>query len=575
MPHLSLFFLGPFQAELGDRPLKEFKSNKVRALLAYLAVESDRPHPREALAGLLWPDWPDRDAMSNLRYALADLRRVIGDHNADPPYLLISREIIQFNKKSDHWLDVEDFKKDVLLEKSPENEPGQLEQAVTLYRGEFLEGFSLGDSPLFEEWTLMTRERLARQALSIFRILAESCEARGDFEKSQSYAWKQLELEPYDENAHRSLMRTLAMTGQRNAALSQYESCKNILAEELDIEPSEETNDLYEQIRSGRLKSGVVSPADDKESDGSQPAFLREESSTFEAPVFVARTRELSRLNKHLSSAIEGNGGILFVTGEAGSGKTSLIQEFTHRAQEQYQDLIVAKGNCNAYSGIGDPHLPFREILELLTGDVESRWAVGAITREHAIRLWKKVPLTAQAIVEVGPDLIDTFIQRNTLFERARASVSEQQAWLVRLGEFLNRKPVTALNISTLQQVNLFEQYTRVLHTLETKNPLLIVIDDLQWADTGSINMLFHLGRRLAGCRILLVGAYRSEEVAVGREGGRHPLEPLVNEFRRSFGDILVNLGQALGQDESRKFIDEFLDKEPNRLQESFREMLY
>ena len=90
MPRLTLSFLGCFQVSLDDRPVTDFKSNKVRALLAYLAVEADRPHRREALAGLLWPDWPDRDALSNLRYALASLRRTLGDHTAEPPFLLIT-----------------------------------------------------------------------------------------------------------------------------------------------------------------------------------------------------------------------------------------------------------------------------------------------------------------------------------------------------------------------------------------------------------------------------------------------------------------------------------------------------
>ena len=90
--------------------MTDFKSNKVRALLAYLAVEADRPHRREALAGLLWPDWPDRDALSNLRYALASLRRTLGDHTAVPPFLLITPQTIQFNPASDYWLDVTELR---------------------------------------------------------------------------------------------------------------------------------------------------------------------------------------------------------------------------------------------------------------------------------------------------------------------------------------------------------------------------------------------------------------------------------------------------------------------------------
>ena len=97
MAHLSLSLLGPFQVTLDGQPVTGFRSNKVRALLAYLAVEADRTHRREVLAGLLWPDWPDRDALSNLRYALSNLRRVIGDRQAEPSFLLITRDTLQFN----------------------------------------------------------------------------------------------------------------------------------------------------------------------------------------------------------------------------------------------------------------------------------------------------------------------------------------------------------------------------------------------------------------------------------------------------------------------------------------------
>jgi len=575
MAHLSLSLLGTFQVTLDGQPVTGFKSNKVRALLAYLAVEADKPHRRETLAGLLWPDWPDRDALSNLRYALSDLRGAIGDRTAEPPFLLISRDSIQFNLVSDYRLDSAEFAKGAEVDRNHPAFYPQLEEIIDLYQSSFLEGFSLEDSSAFEEWTLLTRERLARQATSVLHALAESCEQRGEYKKAQSFAWRQLELEPWDETAHQQLMRALALGGQRSAALAQYETCKGLLANELGVEPSSETTMLYERIRDGKLRADHVSQSIKDESILKPPAFLEEKTSSVETPVFVARTRELSKLDEHLSAAISGKGGVIFIAGEAGSGKTALLQESTRRAQEAYPDLLVAMGNCNAYTGIGDPYLPFREILEFLTGDIESRWAAGAITREHALRLWENVPIAAQALVEVGPDLIDTFIQRAALTGRARSSVSEKQGWLNRLDAFLDRKPVTALSIGALQQVNLYEQYVRVLHFLEKKNPMLLVIDDLQWVDTGSINLLFHLGRRLSGSRILILGAYRSEEVALGREGGRHPLEPLVNEFRRSFGEVLLNLGQGLGQDESREFVNEVLDKEPNRLDESFREMLH
>src|SRR5512146_1524922 len=109
MARLNLSFLGPFQASLDGKPLNGFESSKVRALLIYLAIESGRPHSREALCDLLWPDWPQSSALSSLRNALADLRKNLNDAHADPPFLLISRDSLQFNPHSDYSLDVAQF----------------------------------------------------------------------------------------------------------------------------------------------------------------------------------------------------------------------------------------------------------------------------------------------------------------------------------------------------------------------------------------------------------------------------------------------------------------------------------
>ena len=137
---LSVRLLGPFQVTLDERPVTGFRSDKVRALLAYLVAEADRPHRREALAGLLWPEWPERTARTNLRRALADLRQVIGDHDATPPFLLITRQTVHFNSDSDAWIDVTAF---AALHEAPGQTIRQLEEAVALYRGDFLEGFSI------------------------------------------------------------------------------------------------------------------------------------------------------------------------------------------------------------------------------------------------------------------------------------------------------------------------------------------------------------------------------------------------------------------------------------------------
>jgi predicted ATPase len=173
-------------------------------------------------------------------------------------------------------------------------------------------------------------------------------------------------------------------------------------------------------------------------------------------------------------------------------------------------------------------------------------------------------------LAEKGPDLIGTFVSRVALLERALASAPGKPGWLARLDTLAERKP-TAPGMPSPQQGDIFEQYTRVLQFLARQTPLVLVVDDLQWADLGSISLLFHLGRQLAGSRILIVGAYRPEEVAIGRDGERHPLQPVINELGRDFGDMSVDLGQA----ESRDFVEELLDSEPNRLATEFRDMLF
>jgi WD40 repeat protein/DNA-binding SARP family transcriptional activator len=244
--------LGPFQVTRDGQPLTGFISDKVRALLVYLVVETERPHRREALAGLLWPELPERTARTNLRRALANLRQVIGDYEAAPPFLRISRQTIQFNTASHTWIDVAAFT--ALLE-APGATIRQLEEAVALYQGDFLEGFSIADSVAFEEWLLLRREQLARQIVAALRRLAGYYEGRDAFEQALPYAWRRVEMEPWDEPARRQLMRLLALNNQRHAAVAQYEALRDELAWELSAEPEDETTRLYEQIRDGAISS--------------------------------------------------------------------------------------------------------------------------------------------------------------------------------------------------------------------------------------------------------------------------------------------------------------------------------
>ena len=557
MAHLSLALLGPFQATLDGQPIVPTAS-RLQALLAYLAVEAERAHAREALAGLLWPQRPDREALTALRYALSNLRRALEDRQAPRPFLLITRHTVQFDRASDHWLDVAAFLDAV---ERPGADGDALARAVALVRGSFLADVALADSPAFEEWLLLRRERFHRQALTALHRLAALHELRGEYEQAIAHTRHLLALESWDEAAHRRLMRLLALGGQRSAALAEYETCRQVLARELGAEPEDATTSLYQRIRRGEVvRVAVWEPTSPPPSpDTSLPSTP-----------FVAREAELARLDRFLGLALAGQGRVAFVSGDAGSGKTALIGEFARRAMERHGDVVVASGKCNAHAGLGDPYLPFREILRVLTADIQARRASGAITAEHARRLWAIFPDAVQALANEGPDLMGRFLPHEALALRAEAFAPGGAVWQARLEELAKRQEAGA-GLTDPAQVDLFEQVTHVLQALARRHPLILVLDDLQWADSGTLSLLFHLARRLAGHRILILGAYRPADLALGRNGERHPLEPILHESQRDFGDVQVDLDRADG----RGFVDALLETEPNRLGTPFRDALY
>jgi predicted ATPase len=136
----------------------------------------------------------------------------------------------------------------------------------------------------------------------------------------------------------------------------------------------------------------------------------------------VARAQELALLDSYLDRALMGEGQIVFVTGGAGRGKSSLLAEFARRAQEAHPDLIVAGGNGDNFAGVGDPYLPFREVMGQLTGDVAARRAGGQMSREQARRLWALLPQSVQAILDHGPQLLDVLVPGGPLLARASAA---------------------------------------------------------------------------------------------------------------------------------------------------------
>ncbi len=296
------------------------------------------------------------------------------------------------------------------------------------------------------------------------------------------------------------------------------------------------------------------------------PARPAPEPPAMEPSRFVAREQEMAWLQRFLDDALDGNSRVAFITGEAGQGKTSLAEAFMRRAAAAHPQLITLSGNCNAYTGQGDPYLPFREILQRLAGDVVIERADETAAGR---RLQDLLPDVVQALTAHGPDLLDVFVPARALLQRAQSHTSGPAPWINALQSLVDT--VAEPDGARLQQSALFAQIVAVLSAIARRHPLLLFIDDLQWVDRGSADLLLHLGKRLGGSRILLVGAYRAAEVMAGRGEERHPLQQVVHELQRDLGDIVYDLGEA----EGRAFVDALLDSAPNRLDDSFRATLF
>ncbi|MGD8806496.1 MAG: DUF2791 family P-loop domain-containing protein, partial [Chloroflexota bacterium] len=313
------------------------------------------------------------------------------------------------------------------------------------------------------------------------------------------------------------------------------------------------------------LKSmGVVKSVETAERKPARlPAYLEEDRPEPERPLFVGREPELTRLDSYLEAVLDGQGQVAFLAGDAGSGKTSLLNAFTARAGQREPRLLLGWGAGNAFSGRGDPYLPFRKVLSTLTGDLEAEWATGTITSEQARTMWAAMPMVIEALLEYGPDLLETILPLRPLLARLASAYPGGHPLL----EQLKVKSAGERPAGQTERPQLFEQVTATLRRLAQERPLILVLDDLQWADRGSLDLLFHLTRGLAGARILLLIAYRPDEVVAGES---HPLRPLLDEFRRTYGDVWLDLNQPPG----RPFVDELIDSEANRLDDSFRAML-
>ncbi len=302
---LRLSLLGGLDITLGGKPVTGFISAKVPALLCYLAV-TGRSHFRAELAGLLWGGQPEATALANLRKALTNLRHLLALH------LIITPQTVAFNREVPYWLDVEVLQGRVDKYASEQVDKTlstdslsacllPLREAVDWYRGEFLQGFHVRDAPAFEEWVLGQRECLKQTAIQALQTLAAHYATRCDYAEGIRYTFRLLSLDPWREEAHRQMMVLLSRSGQRTAALAQYETCRRILKDELGVEPMAGTTALYERIRAA--------------------GHTRPHNLPVPTTSFVGREEELTQVARLLA---EPACRLLTVVGPGGIGKTRL-----------------------------------------------------------------------------------------------------------------------------------------------------------------------------------------------------------------------------------------------------------
>jgi ABC-type oligopeptide transport system substrate-binding subunit/DNA-binding SARP family transcriptional activator len=448
-PSLSVYMLGPPAVEQPGSSLT-ISRRQVRAILYYLASQR-RLVPRENLGFLFWPDTRESTARRNLTRLLTHLR-----HALPLPQLLVTSGDCVGLDPQDTWSDTAAFRR-LCTPQSTDHEFKGLKRAIDLYQGPFLAGFSLPGCAEFETWATLEREAWQRLYLETLRGLIAQCAAGQDYNAAIYYAGRYLATDDLAEDIHRRLIEIYATVGDRNAALQQFEKCTVVLERELGVSPLPETQAVYRAILTGQA------PPRRQET----PSLSWSTLPSLETPL-VGRDHELDRLRRAYLDARARHGKVVLISGEPGVGKSRLMQDFV--TKEQDRGMSIVGGGYE-----GEDTLPYWVLVEAL--------------RPH-------LPAIDWATLRIAPSY---------LAEIARLLPTVQDS--------LRDLPEPISYQSEPQPSRLFQALTGLfLKLAEKRAPLVLCLDDLQWADKATLSWLGHLGRRIGDTPILVLGAYRTEQ---------------------------------------------------------------
>ena len=470
---LDIRVLGPVQVAVDGAPLV-VDTRKAVALLAYVAVTA-RPASRETLAALLWPDSADGEARGALRRTLSVLNSALGGHG-----LTIDRHTVTI-VPGETEVDLQGFRRALARARAhshPPNEPcpaclAALDEAVAFDRGEFMAGFALRDSESFDDWQRSEAESHRRDLTGALERLARTRAASADWAASLAAGRRWIALDPLHEPAHRLLMEVHAQAGEVAAAIGQYRECVRLLDAELGVAPLSETTDLYEAIRAGRIPDGRRPGTPLPRAGTHEPD---DERAATAAPTtrLIGRDTELAAMLEAYR-AIGPDGRLFVIEGEPGIGKTRFAAEFTARVRAAGGGVLEAPGH------VGEAAIAFGTTASLIRSGLDRPGAVdrlASVSAEARAEVARLVPLPGASASGAAAGVGDAF-------GRAR----------------------------------LLEAIAEVLTALAGgPAPGVLLIDDVQWIDASSLEVVAYLARRLAGRPLAILTTWRREDLDDGRD---------------------------------------------------------